>query len=42
VKHVRGILCGDCNLAAGKLGDNWRRAELLAAYLKRHSEEDMV
>jgi hypothetical protein len=42
VKYVRGILCGDCNLAAGKLGDDWRRVELLAAYLKRHSEEDMV
>lgn len=31
---VRGFLCGGCNLAIGHLGDDPKRARLLAAYLQ--------
>lgn len=32
--EVRGLLCGNCNLAAGKLKDSSEIATRLAAYLK--------
>jgi hypothetical protein len=32
---VRGVLCNDCNLAAGRLADDPARARKLADYLER-------
>ena len=34
---VRGILCGPCNLALGKLSDSIGKILALAAYLERHN-----
>jgi hypothetical protein len=36
-KLVRGLLCGDCNLSAGKLGEDPDRIERLAAYIRAHN-----
>jgi len=36
---VRGILCRQCNMAAGLLGDDSERARLLSAYLRGHKKE---
>src|SRR5262245_2625847 len=35
---VRGLLCSDCNLAIGFLGDSPERAEKLARYLQSHAQ----
>jgi hypothetical protein len=32
---LRGILCRDCNTAAGLLKDDWRRVRALSQYLRR-------
>lgn len=34
---VRGLLCSDCNLGIGKLGDSPDRLRAAAAYLERHA-----
>jgi hypothetical protein len=39
---VRGLLCNECNLAAGKLGHNAARAAGLAAYLARQSAAPII
>jgi hypothetical protein len=35
---VRGMVCQDCNVAAGRLRDDWRRAVSMARYLKAFEE----
>jgi hypothetical protein len=35
-KHVRGILCSNCNLAIGLIGDSSHKARGLAVYLDRN------
>jgi hypothetical protein len=35
---VRGMLCQPCNVAAGRLRDDWRRAVSMARYLKAFEE----
>lgn len=34
IKKVRGLLCADCNLVAGKVKDNPARLRAIAAYLE--------
>lgn len=33
--RIRGLLCAKCNTAVGLLGDDPKRADALAAYLRR-------
>jgi hypothetical protein len=37
--RVRGLLCSNCNLAVGELGDDPVRCEAAAAYLERTAPE---
>ncbi len=38
LENVRGLLCSSCNVLLGKVKDNMKRLERLAAYLKAHGD----
>lgn len=35
-EKIRGLLCNDCNLTLGKIGDNVEVLEKMIAYLRKH------
>jgi len=40
-ESVRGILCSQCNLAIGKLGDNYKGVLKALKYLLRYERPDL-